>query len=348
MRKHIRTLIGAMLLLSTASLSGCEKNETAEVSSYTVPEYTEEYYAGDDRPNIYLVVKNLTSSYWQVIIDGVRDAGKEYNCNIYSSGSNAETEWYIQSDLADIAVSRGADAIVFAPNDSVKLSPKVSEIHNSGVPMILVDTVVNTEDYDICYMTDNLRAGQNAAMEMLNRLEYSGLSESENAYVAIQVGGTSSQTINERLAGFCQYWTKNAPESWKILDEVKCNEGDIDKAVSCAESFFSSYEGIKGVFGCNNGSTVGFARYIKDNELKDISVVGFDYSPEMKELIEDPDYNSATMLQKQYDMGYRAVETALDIMEGKQPTVKFVDTGVVVVNKDSLSDPDIIETISHN
>lgn len=344
---NIKLIISA--LLCAVLMTGCfQSDNVSEPKTTVVPKFTAETEIIEGRKNIYLIVKNLTSSYWNVVVDGVRDAGKELDCNIYSSGSTSELQWELQASLIDKAISEGADAIILAPNDSVMLAPKVSEVYSSGVPIILVDTVVNTEDYTICYMTDNLRAGQDAAKEMINRFKESGISEEQEAYVAIQVGGISSQTINERLAGFCQYWTKNAPEKWKIIDEVKFNEGDADYAVVCAEQLLDKYTNINGVYGTNNGSTVGFARVIKDRERKDIVVVGFDYSDEMKELILDKDYNASTMLQRQYSMGQYAVQSALDALDGKKSDIKFVDTGVVTVNSSTISDSEIQEILSHN
>lgn len=349
MKINVKIKLILSAVLCAALMSGCPKSDDAsETEALVIPEFTEETEIIDGRKNIYLIVKNLTSSYWTVVIDGVRDAGNELDCNIFSSGSNSEIQWELQSSLIDKAISEGADAIILAPNDSVNLASKVSEVYCSGVPVVLVDTVVNTEDYTICYMTDNLRAGQNAAEEMIKRFEESGISEDREAYVAVQVGGISSQTINERLAGFCQYWTKNAPEKWKIIDEVKFNEGSVDYAVTCAEQLLDKYSNINGVFGTNNGSTVGFARVIKARERKDIAVVGFDYSDEMKELIMDNDYNAATMLQRQYSMGQYAVRSALDALDGKKSDIKFVDTGVVTVNSSTISDSEIQEILSHN
>lgn len=335
------------LVLGCAGLSGCKKSE-ATTDDREIPVFTAANETIEGRKNIYLVVKNVDSSYWQVIMDAVRDSGNDHDCNIFTSGTHSEADWDIQEKLIDDAVSSGADMIVFSPNDSVKLSRKVSEVYNSGIPIVLIDTVVNTEDYNICYMTDNLKAGQDAAQEMLERFRAAGVSEDEEAYVAVQVGSFSSQTISERFAGFCQYWKKNAPEKWEIIDEVKCNEGSVDCAVTCAEEFLDKYAEIKGVFGSNNGSTVGFARVIKERGRTDVAIVGFDYSDEMRDLISDESYNAATMLQRQYYMGYKAVETALDIANGEEMTVKFVDTGIAVVNSETINDPEIVEILSHN
>lgn len=351
-RKSRSKSLYLILLCITAILflfSGCAKDKNAEVNeTKEVPEFVALNEVVPGRPDIYLIVKVLDNNYWNVIVKGVADAGLDMDCNVYYSGTVVETDWEIQQQLLQNAVDAGADGIIFAPDDSVRLSESVSEVYNSGIPIVLIDTVVNTTDYGICYMTDNLIAGQTAAKEMLEQLHKRGTSEDEEVFIAIQVGSPSSQTISERLAGFCSYWTKNAPEKWKIIDEVKCNEGNIDKAVECANSFFDSYKQIDGVFGSNNGSTVGFARVVKERGRNDVVVIGFDYSAEMADLIKDENYYAATMLQRQYDMGYLGVKSVLDCIDGAPLSCKFRDTGVVVVNIDTLSDEDVQQIIKYN
>lgn len=345
MGKLKAAVLAVATFLCVGTCSGCSKEQTV---AKEVPQFTAQTEIDESRMNIYLIVKNVESRYWQVVMESVRDAGIDFGCNIYAAGPGSEDDWDIQEQLLDKAAQAGADAIIFSPDDSVKLAGKVSEIYNSGIPIVLVDTVVNTEDYSLCYMTDNLMAGQNAAKEMLERLRAGGVSETEEAYIAIQVGSFYSQSINERLAGFCQYWTKNAPAAWQIIDEVKSNEGSVDNAVKCAEEFLDTYSGIRGVYGSNNGSTVGFARTVKQRGRTDIAVVGFDYSDEMKELIADSSYNAAAILQKQYYMGYTAVQSAIELIGGAETPVKFIDTGIYVLNSETINDPEIQEALSHS
>lgn len=339
-------MIVAALLFGFGGCTG--DRQTAENEAKEIPEFVALNETVEGRPDIYLIVKVLDNNYWNVIIKGVADAGLDMDCNVYYSGTYVETDWDVQQQLLKNAVNAGADGIVLAPDDSVRMAEDVSKVYRSGIPIVLVDTVVNTTDYGICYMTGNLSAGQAAAKEMLEQFHKKGISENENAFVAIQVGSPSSQTICERLAGFNSYWTKNAPESWQIIDEVKCNEGSIDKAEECAHAFFKSYKQIDGVFGSNNGSTVGFARVVKELGRNDVAVIGFDYSDEIAELIEDENYYASTILQRQYDMGYLGVSSVLDMINGVEISCKFKDTGVVVVNYDTLGNEDVQDTINFN
>lgn len=295
MKRVAAVLMSFVLCLS---LSGCEKEVTQEQSVEPAPEFKPLTEIKEGRKNVYLIVKILeNSSYWQVIVDGAKDGGVDFDCNVYYSGSYIETDWQSHERLLDEAAEAGADAIILSPNDSVSLSGKIDEVYNKGIPLILIDTIANTDSYDVCFMTDNLMAGQKAAEEMIAQLKNNGASESENVKVGIQVGVTSSLTIIERLAGFFQYWSKNAPDAWEVIPDIKCNDGDVDKAVECANELLE-YPDLKGVFGTNNGSTVGFARAIIDNQRTDIAVVGFDYSQEIASLIGDDNYTASTILQK--------------------------------------------------
>ena len=345
MKRIAAVLMSVILCLY---LPGCAKSTDEEQSVKPAPDFTPLNEIVEGRKNIYLIVKVLeNSSYWQVIIDGAGDGGDDFDCNVYYSGSYVETDWESQEKLLDAAVLAGADAILLAPNDSVLLSGKIDEIYNKGIPIVLIDTITNTDSYDVCYMTDNLMAGQNAAEEMISLLRKSGTSDSDSIQIGIQVGATSSLTIIERLAGFFQYWSKNAPTSWEIIPDIKCNEGNIDKAVECAEELLE-YPNLKGVFATNNGSTVGFAKVIMEQERKDIALVGFDYSEEMAALIDNDEYIVSTILQKQYNMGYTGVESALELTCGQEMSVKFADMGVIVVNKDTIDQAEVQEALLHN
>lgn len=341
--KRLTVLLISIILI----LSGCSESSDSGQSTSPPPDFEPLNEIVDGRKNIYLIVKNLNSNYWDVIIQGAKDGGDDFGCNVYYSGTYSETEWEVHEQLLDKAAEAGADAILLAPNDSVKLSGKIDEVYGKGIHIVLLDTIANTDSYDICYMTDNLMAGQQAAEEMINLLKKDGVSDSESIQIGMQVGAVSSQTITERLAGFIQYWSRHAPKTWEIIPDIKCNNGYLDEAVDCAEELLE-YPGLRGVFGTNNTSTIGFAKVIKEQGRKDVAVVGFDYSDEIAELINDDEYMASTILQKQYYMSYTGVETAMKLINGEKAPVKFADTGVVAVNRDTIDQEEVQKALLHN
>lgn len=344
MKRIAAVLISIVLCLS---LLGCSGGGETERRSAPAPGFEALNETVDGRSDIYLIVKNLDSSYWKVMIDGARDGGANLGCNVYCSGTYVETDWKEQERLLDEAVEAGADAVLLAPDDSVMLSEKIEEIYNMGIPVVLLDTMANTDSYDVCYTTDNLMAGQQAAEEMISQLRKSGVADSDTIQIGLQLGAAASQTISERLAGFFKYWSKNAPESWKIIPDIKCNDGYLDKAVECAEEFLE-YPDLRGVFGTNNSSTRGFARVVREHERRDIVVIGFDYSEDIAALINDSGYAASTILQRQYYMSYTGVETAQRLVNGEDIPVKFVDMGVIVVNRETINQAEVQEVLSYN
>ena len=86
MRTNLRKIgIKGILLLVLMMMSGCcqeQPKERVEITQDFVP-MTE---IKDDNPNVYVIVKSMTSSYWQVVLDGTKQAGIDYGCNIYAAG----------------------------------------------------------------------------------------------------------------------------------------------------------------------------------------------------------------------------------------------------------------------
>jgi len=192
-----------------------------------------------------------------------------------------------------------------------------------------------------------VEAGKVAAEELIRRMKDQGVSETEDAQIAIQVGSTGSQTINDRVKGFNEYWQENAPEKWQVLNnDIKVNDGDISKAVGFCQDFITTYPNLKAVFGPNNGSTVGFVTGLTETGRTDISMVGFDFSAEIETMIRSGEYDVSSVVQRQYYMGYDGVKTALELSDGNQVREKTVDTGVILVNTENVDDPEVQSIIN--
>lgn len=340
MKKWIR-MAGVILLMTglMCIVTAC-RQDTEEKSIY-IKEFEPLTEVKEGRPDIYMILKALNNSYWEDMKVLAAAAAEEQECNLFFSASEVETEWEAQKKLLEMAADAGADAVIIAPDDSALLSEVIEAIHSRKIPVILIDTTITTDSYDVSIMTDNLLLGQKAAAEMIRRLKGKGYTSEDQLDIGIQAGSVSSQTINERLAGFCQYWTLAAPQRWNILDDVKVNHGDLALAESYGKEILDNYESVKGLFGCNNGSTVGLAKAIHDRQRTDVVLVGLDYSDEIAELIASPDYHASTMLQKQGAMAKMSVEAALAVLNGRKIEKKFMDTGVITVNEENVNDPEV-------
>jgi ribose transport system substrate-binding protein len=311
------------------------------------PVATETAAKKDGEKTVYFLTKILGNQYWSVVEQGAKDAAAELGVKLVVTGLGSEAEIEKQVQQLQDAVSAKADAICIGPVDSTAMANPVTDAFNSKIPVVIVDTMINSENYSAALMTNNVEAGKTAAKEMLARLKKAGVAETAKAQVAIQIGNSGSQTIIDRLKGFNEYWNANAPKTWEVLNkDIKVNDGDITKAVGFTQDFLTTYPDLKGVFGANNGSTVGFVTGLKEAKRTDIAMVGFDFSKEMESMIRDGKFEVATILQKQYKMGYDGVKTAVDLANGKKPAQKQIDTGVQVVDKANIDSAEVKAVIN--
>lgn len=77
------TAISFFLLMIATSCSPEQSKEKVEITQDFVPITN----IVEDRPNIYVIVKSMTSSYWEVVLKGTKQAGIDLECNIYAAGS---------------------------------------------------------------------------------------------------------------------------------------------------------------------------------------------------------------------------------------------------------------------
>lgn len=337
----------SLLLLAGMTLSVAACGTKTETPVETKTETGTETPATEDEMTVYFLTKILGNQYWAVVEEGAKKAAEELGVKLVVTGLAAESEVEKQVQQLQDAVSAPADAIVVGPTDSTAMANPVSDAFKSGIPVVIVDTMINTEDYSAALMTNNVEAGKTAAETMIAKLKAKGIKETEVAEIAIQIGSSGSQTIIDRLKGFNEYWTANAPAAWVVLNnDVKVNDGDITKATGFAQDFLTAYPNLKGVFGPNNGSTVGFVTGLTEANRTDISFVGFDFSTEIEQMIRKDTFDVSTIVQKQYLMGYEGVKTAVALAKGETVAEKLIDTGVLVVDMKNIDAAETQEIIN--
>ena len=318
MKKLIALLLGAMMLLSMMSFAAAEGEK-----------------------NVAVIIKGLGNAYWAILQEGAMQAGEDFGANVNIQGIPNEADIEDQLRFLQNAVSAQVDAIVIAVADSKAQANAVSEAFHSGIPIVMIDTKAETEDYHVALLTDNIEAGRLAAAELIAKLS-NQITEEEEAEIAIQIGSAGSMTILLRMEGFEAYWAEHAPANWVLLlDDVKVNDGDISRAIQFGHDFLTAYPNLRGFFSPNNGSTVGFATALKESGRTDITMVGFDFSPEMEAIVRDENFNVSTMLQRQYMMGYDGVRLALELAAGGTIEEKDQDTGVIAVDINNVDSDEV-------
>ncbi|TXK76773.1 ABC transporter substrate-binding protein [Paenibacillus sp. N3.4] len=281
-----------------------------------------------DKPRTIIMIPKTVDrrvEFWQVLNQGVVAAAKEYNAEVTVMGTPAESLVDEQIGLVDEAIALKPKAIILAATDYNRLVPIAEKIIRSGIKLITVDSGLDGDISSSFIATDSYAAGRKAVETMRRNVQGS-------ATFAIVSFVKSSNTQLERESGVRD--TLKDDSSVQILDSVYSN-GSEERAYELTKKLLNEHAEIRGIFGLNEVSTVGAARALKElDKGGSIKLVGFDSSMNEIGFIEDG-ILQATIVQKPFNMGYLAVKTALEVMDGKlvKPNI---DTGSEVITKDNM------------
>jgi ribose transport system substrate-binding protein len=279
-----------------------------------------------------VIIKASDSSFWQTMLAGARKAGADYGIEVGLFGPTSETDINQQVQLVENSISRGADAIVLAPNSSDALNSAIKRARDAGIKVVVADTTVTTPTEGFIG-TDNEKAGVQAGGRMCELVKQNGATSGD---VLIESSVAGIQTLKDRDGGFKQGLAANCP-GVKVTVQ-RYNNNDLNTAASQVNDVLTANPGLVGIFADNNTSGVGAARAIKDNNAADrIPVVAFDTDPQENAALADGTID-ALVVQNPYFFGYQGVVEAGMASVSSQPPL-ILDPGAVVADKANSGSP---------
>ena len=233
--RKTKIYILCMVLLFSFLLSGCLGSSATEgdadgTQGESAPVEYRCISNPESKKKIYVILKNYHGDYWKTVIEGVEKAAKEVDAAIYLGGIDNETDISGQIRLMNEAIEQGADGILLAPANSNSLVKSCAKAKKKNVSVVLIDSSINSTEFDACYMTDNIDAGKMAAKEMIKLLQDAGNSPIRPLEVGILLSSDTSQAMVNRVSGFLEAWTQYAPSQWDIAKDIFFNGGDVKKA----------------------------------------------------------------------------------------------------------------------
>ncbi len=307
MRKTVRLMVVAMVLVMVGSL----------LFAAGAKEQADTY-------KVYLITMDQMDQHWVNVDAGCKKAAAELGNVTYKWMAPDVKDDAKQIEMINNAVAGGADAILLAANGPTAVTSALKEASESGVKIIYVDSAANFPAFQTL-ATDNKAAGATAGKELLKALQASGVMEGKIGIV--NVNAATASTV-AREAGFREAF---AGSKYAIL-ETQYSDGDAARSKDIAANYITL--GVVGIFGANEGSTVGTGNAIQEAGKKVIGV-GFDKSDMILSLIRNG-HLLATMAQNPDVMGYEGMKSAVQVLKGEKIVQQYYDTGVSVITKDKL------------
>jgi len=280
-----------------------------------------------ERKKVYVLFKMSDNSFWRTVADGVRAAAKDFDLDVTIDAPRDETMVDAQIGMLRAAVGSRPDAIILAATDYHLLVPPAHEAKVRGIPLVCVDSFIDSADADVNVGTDNVEAGKRCG-EALARLVAPGSAVAIMSYVK------GSSTALDREAGVRAVLGGRV----RLLDSSYCMS-DSEVAYRQTRELLRMHPETAGIAALNQPTVEGVARaLIETGAWKSIALVGVDNSFAILKDVERGVVRD-TIVQKPFTMGYLAVKAARALIE-HAGQAHYINTGSVDITRDNMFEPD--------
>lgn len=292
---------------------------------------------------IALIPGLTTDAFYITMRKGAEMAAKAVGCELLFQGG-PEFNPTVQVPVLQAVIARKPDAILIAPTDKQQLIAPLQQAVEAGIPVITVDTFIDDGkyqdgagpgDFPLSYIaTDNVLGGFLGGVALAK-----SIGERGKVYVSNVKPGIS--TTDQREEGF--KLAMRAYPNITVLD-TQFNDNDANKAAAQVQAVFARNEDLAGVFGANLFSALGAADGVKAlGKSGEIKVVAFDTPTRIVDDLKSGLIDFA-IAQHPAEIGYFGVMSAFAVING-QSIPPAIGTGITVMDKDNVDDPEIAKFI---
>jgi ribose transport system substrate-binding protein len=292
-----------------------------------------------DSYKIAVVPKGSTHDFWKAIHAGAVKAQRELQgqgtmVEILWKGPLREDDRDQQIQTLENFIGKRVNGIIVAPLDSKALVAPVETAVKSKIPVVVVDSALETPVITSYIATDNFKGGQLAADALGGLLAGKG-------NVILLRHQTGSASTEQREAGFLSGIAKKFP-GIKVISSDQHSGPTRDTAYRVSQNLLNRFgKDVNGIFTANESSTAGMVLALKDAGKGGgkVKLVGFDSSSALLGAIQQNDLQ-AIVVQDPFQMGYLGVRTIVGKLQGSPAPAK-IDTTLMVVTPVNLAQPDV-------
>ncbi len=296
---------------------------------------------GADTYRIAVIPKGTTHIFWKSIHAGAVKAKQELEASglkveIIWKGPLKEDDRESQIRVVEDFVTRGVTGIVLAPLDDAALRMPVKDAVNNGIPVVIIDSGLKSDDYTSFIATDNYIGGRKGGERLAEILGGKG------KVIMLRYQEGSASTMN-REKGFLDVLKEKYPD----IEVVSANQyggATTESAYQASENLLAplrTADGgltIDGIFCPNESTAFAMLRALEDSDLAGkVKYGGFDSSDRLVQGLRKGQIHGL-VLQDPINMGYLGVKMLMAHLQG-QKVEKRIDTGSAVATPENMDDP---------
>lgn len=307
-------IVGILLFLITFTLACLYANKMHTLGKQNPSEIMPDY-----QYHFMLIPEELDNDYWRLVEKGAMAAAKANHILLeYVGPKQSNINEHLRK--LQIAAASKVDGVLTQGYNDKQFTPVINHLVNKGVPVITVDTDAPSSQRRAYIGTDNYYSGFLAGTSLIADTK-------GKINVAIITGSFKAEHQKLRVKGF-----KDAIANEDRIHVITVEESNITRirAAEKANKILTEHPETNAFYGTSALDGIGIAQtVVRLNRVQSTYIIAFDTINETLDYIRKGVID-ATIVQKPYEMGYKAVEMMIQIQEGKPiPEINNTDTRVI-------------------
>lgn len=314
LRRSLSVLVLASLLASTAAVTQLHAGR-AHARQLT----------------FYLIPGISTDAFYITMHVGAAAAARQLGINLIFQGAPNAFSPPTQIPILNAAIARHPDAILIAPTDKQALIAPLRRAVQAGIPVVLVDTTINTPGMAVTTISsNNVAGGKKAAIALANAVGRKGTV----AALSVQPG---ISTTDQRKAGFEQQLRQYSGIKYA---GIQYDNDSATVAASKTSALITRYPDLAGIFALNTNSGIGVTNAARTSgKAGKIKLVEFDAEPVEVQALRQGTI-SALIAQDPFTIGNLGVHLAYKYVNHHRAGIKrHYGTGEKIITKANVNSP---------
>jgi ribose transport system substrate-binding protein len=259
--------------------------------------------------------------------------------NVIWKGPLREDDREQQVQVVENFTGRRVSGIVLAPLDARALVAPTEAAVRAGIPVVIIDSALNSTVPVSTVSTDNYRGGVLGARRLGELLGGQG----KIILLRVLAGSTSTE---QREAGFLATVAKEFP-GLQVLSSDQHAGATRDTAYRTAQNLLNRFgREVTGIFAPNESSATGMLLALKDAGLAGgkVKLVGFDSGTQTVAALKSGDLQGL-VVQNPFRIGYLGVKTVVASLRGAK-VERVIDTGCGLVTRENMTEPAMADLLA--
>jgi len=276
-----------------------------------------------DPYRIAVITMMQGGEFWGALKNGARNARTETGAVLEFLAPIDESDYTSQIAYVEDAINQHFDAIVLSPSHTIYLEDVVKKARAKGIKVVLADTRLEQSTADLFITSDYFQLGVDMAKHAFSLFE---VGEPVRALIIGSLPNSTSMTsvVSGLVSAFsAQEKAEIAHASYSFTDEAR--------AKMITENTLASDESVNVIFALEENTAHGMVNALpKDRNIK---VIAFGTTQFEVQLLEEGVIDALVVINS-FNLGYRSVKAAIDLLKNIKPVEKMVE--YALVTKESM------------